>query len=158
MLRDIAEGIAEFIREDQVLHDAGHVTVVVEDKADISTEITTAIGSMGVCVVIAVTGSKRVPQSPILQGDINFEISCHESPEFNRDDDSALTAQGVMERLLKILHTRQFPFLYKHMLFNDFTRDDVDEANIVSGNFTAHHILGYEDRFFGREENETPQN
>ena len=148
MLRDVAQGIADFIAEDKVLHERSHVTVVVEDKADYNFEISQAIASVGVCVTIAVTDFRRVERSPLLQGTLKFEISCYEHPTLNRDDPSTLTAQGVMERLVRILHYRRFPFIANQMLFQSFRRDDRDEANIVRGDFEANTLLGYEEAYF----------
>lgn len=155
MLREVAEGIAKFIEEDQVLHDDGHVTVVVEDKANVAAELEIALGQLGVCVLIAVTGFDRKPNCFQPQGRLRLEISCHESPELNRDDPSVLTAQGVAERLVKILHYHEFPFVIGQMLFQNFTRDDVDEANIVTGNYEVETALGYEDAYFHPGENQT---
>ena len=145
--RRIAEGIAKFIAEDEVLHDNGHVSVVVEDKGDFSFQILEAIGSLGVCVTIAVAGFRRVDRSPVPQGTLELLISCFEHPTLNRDDPSVLTAQGVMERLIEILHYRRFDFMPNQLIFKDFRRDDTEEANIVRGNFETNTILGYPDRF-----------
>lgn len=143
MLRDAAQGIADFIAADEVLHTKGHVTVVVEDKADVAFEVRNALGQLGVCVLVAVTDFQRVSGSPIPQGTAKFQISCYEHPSLNRTDLSTLTAQGVMERIVRILHYRCFPFLANQMIFSDFSRDDVDEANIVRGTFEANTLIGY---------------
>lgn len=144
-LRDIAEGIAEAVMEDEVLHDYGNVSVVVEDKGDFNYLISEALGQVGVCVTVAVVGFRRVERSPIPQGTLELQISCYEHPSLNRDDPSTMTAQAVMERLVKILHYRRFPFLANQMIFRDFRRDDIDEANIVRGSFEANTLLGFED-------------
>ena len=143
-LRDIAEGIAEAIREDKILHDDGNVSVVVEDKGDFNYQISEALGQMGVCVTVAVASYRNVNQSPLLQGTIEFQISCYEHPTLNRDDLSTLTAQGVAERIAKILHYRRFPFLANQLIFKDFRREDVDEANIVRATFEVNTQLGFE--------------
>ena len=142
--RDIAEGIAEAIREDEVLHDDGNVSVVVEDKGDYNYQISEALARMGVCVTVAVVAFRRVERSPVLQGTLELEVSCYEHPSLNRDDPSTMTAQGVMERLAKVLHYRRFPFLANQLIFKDFRREDVDEANIARGSFEANTLLGYE--------------
>lgn len=144
-LRDIAEGLAEAIMEDEVLHDDGNVSVVVEDKGDFNYQISEAISQMGVCVTIAVTGFRRVDRSPILQGTLEFQVSCYEHPSLNRNDAATLTAQGVMERLAKVLHYRQFPFLANQLIFKEMRREDIDEANVMRGDFEANTLLGYED-------------
>jgi len=148
MLRDVVQGIADFITNDEVLHESGTVTVVVEDKASVAFEIANAIAQVGVCVLVSVTGFNRVSNSPIMQGTLRLQVSCYEHPELNRDDPSTLTAQGVMERLVKILHYARFPFLANQLLFQDFNRDDVDEANIVRANFEVNTLLGFEDGYF----------
>lgn len=135
MLRRIAEGIADYIARDDVLHADGHVSVVVEDKGDYGYQIAEALGSLGVCVTIAVTSFSNVPNSPLPQGRLELQISCYEHPTLNRDDTSVLTAQGVMERLIAILHYKRFPFLPNQLIFKDFRREDSDEANIARGNF-----------------------
>lgn len=143
-LRDIAEGIAEFIAEDELLHDNGHVSVVVEDKGDYNYQLQEALGQLGVCVTVAVASFRKVDRSPILQGTLELQISCYEHPSLNRDDPSTLTAQGVMERLASILHYHKFPFIANQLIFKEFRRDDVDEANIVRGDFEANTLIGYE--------------
>lgn len=152
MLRDVAQGIADYIADDEILHNEGNITVVVEDKADIGTAIATAIGQLGVCVMVAVTGFRRKDTSPLLQGDVQIQVSCYEHPSLNRDDLSTMTAQGVTERIAKILNYKRFPFLVGQMLFKDFSRDDVDEANIVRSNYEVHTRLGFEDGYFGEQQ------
>ena len=141
MLRRVAEEIAHFIREDEVLKANAHLTVAVEDKASVAFEIERALGLMGVFVLVSVLSFRRVDCSPILQGTIEFQISCFENPEINRDDLSIMTAQGVAERLADILHYTKFNTLTGPMLFKEFSRDDTDEVNIVRGNYEAHGRL-----------------
>lgn len=135
ILRDMANRVKDFIENDEVLHDDGHVTVVVEDKAVVGYEIANAIAGLGVCVLISVVDFTRIDRSPFLQGNVEFQITCYENPELNRDDDSVLTAQGVAERLVQILHYTKFPHAIGPMIFKNFSRDDVDEANVVRGNY-----------------------
>ena len=142
-LRDVAQGIADYLADDEVLHDGGNVTVVVEDKAVAAFEIAQAIAQTGVCVLVAVTDFRRVQNSPLLQGTLSLQITCYENPELNRGDLSTLTAQGAMERIVEILHYARFPFLANQVLFSDFSRDDVREANVLRGNFTVNTVLGY---------------
>lgn len=150
MLRDIAEGIAQAIREDPAISGDGRVSVVVEDKADFGFEISRAIAQLGVCVTVAVTGfRKREGCGPFAAGTLALEISCYEHPTLNRDDPSAKTAQWVAERLARTLNWRKFPFLAAKVVFRDFQRDDVEEANIVRGTYEAEHVLGAEDAHFG---------
>ena len=152
--RDIAEGIAEAIMGDDALHDDGHISVVVEDNGDFNFQISEALGQMGVCITVAVVGFRRVERSPIPQGTLELQISCYEHPSLNRGDPSNLTAQGAMERLVKILHYRHFPFLANQMIFRDFRRDDVEEANIVRGSFEANTLLGFEDAWAEERRNQ----
>ena len=142
MLRECCETIAEFIRQDEVLGDSSAVTVVVEDKAVVAQEIAQAIGRTGVCILVAVTGFERRDQSPVPQGNLRLQISCYEHRELNRDDPSALTAQAASERLARILHYRRLPCFVGQIVFTDFARDDVDEANIVRGNYFVQTYLG----------------
>ena len=151
MLRDIAQGIADFIAEDKVLHNDGNVAVIVEDKADVGMAIANAIGQLGVCVLVSVVGFRRKEGSPVVQGTLQIQVSCYEHPALNRDDLSTLTAQGVTERIAKIMNYHQFPFLIGQMRFSDFSRDDVDEANICRSNYEVHTALGFEDTYFSAE-------
>ena len=156
MLREITEGIAKFLREDSVLAEDGRVSVVVEDKSNYAFEIERAIAEVGVCVTIAVTDfRKRDNTGPFVAGTLTFQISCYEHPSLNRDDVSAKTAQWVAEYLSRLLNWRKFPFLATKMLFKNFSRDDVDEANIVRGTYEVEHILGAEDRYFHPQEQHT---
>lgn len=158
MLRNVAEELKKYIEEDSVLHDDGHVSVVVEDKADVSYEIANAIAQTGVCVLIAITGFRRVQQSPIPQGMLQIQFVCYENPSLNRDDLSILTAQGVSERLVKILHYQKFPFLLGQMIFQDFSRDDAEEANIVRGNYEVCTTLDFADEYYASLANTTSNN
>lgn len=148
MLREIAEGIADFIREDEYLRLHGEVAVVVEDKADVRFEVERAVGELGVLALVSVVGFSRTDRSPVVQGNIEFQITLFEHPSLNREDPDTLTAQGVAEHLAKLLHYKRFPFLAGQMIFKDMGRDDVDEANIVRMNYEAHTRLGFEDRHF----------
>lgn len=146
MLRDIADGIADFIRSDPAIAEDGRVTVVVEDLADYSFEIGRAISQLGVCVTVAVTGfRKREGVGPMVAGTLTLQISCYEHPSLNRDGAAAKTAQWVAERLARLLNWRKFPFLAAKMVFRDFSRDDVEEANIVRGTYEVEHVLGAEE-------------
>lgn len=138
MLRRVAQEIADFIEADDVLHDAGHVTVVVEDKADVGFELQQALGRTGVCVLVAVTGFRRVDRGSLPQGDAEIQISCYEHPVLNREDPANMTSQSVMERLVNILHYERFESTVGQMVFESFSRDDIDEANVVRGNFKVH--------------------
>lgn len=140
--RLIAQEVADFILSDPQIHASGNVSVVVEDKGDFAFQINQALGSLGVCVTIAVTGFRRVDKSPILQGVLDVQISAYEHPSLNRNDESVRTAQGVMERVAEILHYHQFVHADNIFLFKDFSRDDVDEANIVRGNFEVMTRIG----------------
>ena len=145
-LRRIAEGIAEFIARDEVLHEDGHVSVVVEDKGDFGFQIADALGSLGVCVTVAVVSFSNVPNSPLPQGRLELQVSCYEHPTLNRDDPSVLTAQGVMERLVHILHYARLPFLPNQLIFKDFRREDSEDANIARGNFETNVRLWWDGR------------
>ena len=148
MLRDIAQGIADYIAQDEVLRDGGNVSVVVEDKADYAFEIQSAISQMGVCVTIAVVGFQVTSQSPLLSGTLQIQVSCYEHPSLNREDLSTPTAQFVAERLSSILHYHRFPFLRGQFILKDFSREDAEEANVVRMNFDVHTNLGFENRQF----------
>ena len=96
MLRNVENGIANAIREDPVILSSGTVTVIVEDLADISYEISKALGELGVCVTVAVTAfDKRESLGPMVQGTLHVEITCYENPSLNRQDTSTPTAQAM---------------------------------------------------------------
>lgn len=146
MLRDVAEGIADAIRSDPYILANGNISVVVEDKARLSFEIAKAIGGLGVCVTVAITGFRKRDQlGPMVQGTLSVEIACYEHPELNRNDASTPTAQSVAERLSLILNWRQITQITNKLIFRDFSRDDVEEANIVRMRFEAEHRLRFGD-------------
>ena len=140
-LRSIGEGLAEYIMQDKVLHDDGKVTVLVEDKANVWFEAANALSVAGVTVLIAMREFRRQPNSPILQGTLSIDISCMENPELNRDDSATLTAQAVMERIAQILHYARLPCLSNVILFDNFSRQDEEDTNIVRGAFTTNTVL-----------------
>lgn len=141
-LREIAQAIADVVRDDPVLREDGKVTVVVEDKAVVGVEIQKALAVSGVCVLVAVTGFRRDDRSPVLQGNVELQISCYEHPVLNRDDLSTMTAQGVAERIAQVLHYAILPELVGQVIFKDMARDDVDVANIVRANYEAQAHIG----------------
>lgn len=145
-LREVEEGIAAVIREDPAILAAGNISVVVEDKACLAYEIAKALGELGVCITVSVTGfDKRADLGPMVQGTLHFEIACYEHPTLNRTDASTPTAQWAAEHLARILNWRRIPQLTNKLIFRDFSRDDVEEANIVRGRFEAEHRLGFEE-------------
>ena len=147
MIKDIEQGIADYIAEDQYLHDHGHVTVVVEEKADTAFEIQQSLAQLGVCVLVEVPSFNRNDRMPNIQGTLSIEIVCYEHPALNRDDEATLTAQATMERIARILHYKKFPFLIGPVIFKGFNRDDVEDANVVRGNFEVYTRLGHEEMF-----------
>ena len=142
MLRELAQEIADCVRDDADLNADGRTTVVVEDKADVSFEVSNALGAAGVCVLVAILGFRRQDRAATAQGDVEFQISCYEHPELNRADGSTLTAQGAMERIALLLHYRRLPSAVGQCVFEGFSREDVDTANIVRGSFKVHALLG----------------
>lgn len=155
MLREVEEGIAAVIRDDPAILAAGNVSVVVEDKACIAYEIAKALGELGVCVTVAVTGfTKRQDLGPMVQGTLAVEIACYEHPTLNRQDPSTPTAQWMAEHIARILNWRKVPQLTNKLIFRDFSRDDVEEANIVRGRYEAEHRLGFEETAQGQPVNQ----
>lgn len=143
-LREVAEAIAEVIRTDAAVVESGKVTVCVEDKADVAFQIQNALGALGLCVVVAITGFDRRSQSgPIISGNARIELSVYEAPPLNSGEPrSGLTAQGLSERIASVLHYARFPGLVTGPLrFTNFSRDDVDEANIVRNTYEAETVL-----------------
>lgn len=144
VLRTYASDIARFIEADAVLGGYGGLTVIVEDKANIETSIRAAItkATGGVAVLVAVTGFRRRPNSgELLTGTIDFQISVHENPIFNRKGQFVLTAQCVAERLAALLHWARIPGYDNRLLFDDLVRVDDNAANIVAVKLHAEQTL-----------------
>ena len=143
-LREIADDIADFIREDEEFKPISNLKVVVEDKADIATEIQNAIAQTGgMCVMVCTPGFRRRSQTgPLVQGTLDIEIRVYEQPSLNRGVQGAFTAQQVAELLMVLLHYRKLPSIQNWLNFKDFVRQDVDEANIVSVNFDTEFSFG----------------
>lgn len=135
-IKRIVEMIAELISSDEVLHNEGKVSVVVEDKGNYEYKIREALAIDGVCVTIAVVSFRRVDKSPLMRGDLEMQISCFEHPDLNRSDDIGnMTAQNVMTHIADNYHYRNIDNGAGPLIFSDFSRDDTDEVNIVRGNF-----------------------
>jgi hypothetical protein len=149
--------LAQIIESDDAIRKDGHVTVVVEDKCDVDTAIRTALGMTGVGVVVAILGFRRVDGSPILQGNLEMQATCFEQPGLNRDDLSVLTAQGVAERIMSILHYRRAPFLANQIIVSGYGRDDRDDANVARVEFSANTLVGYEKRWMEEQEKQKGQ-
>ena len=142
--RQLAENIADFIRDDPELKDAGHVNVVVEDRADVEAEIARAIGQLGVLALVIITGfDRRQNSGPSLAGTVRVEIRCLEHPSLNRDG-TAWTAQHVTERIVKILHWGEVPGIQTPVRFVNFGREDAEEANVVRATFAFEQALDAE--------------
>ncbi len=134
VLRRCAESVARAIRDDEVLSAYDNLTVIVEDKAEIETAISTAIskGTGGVAVLVAVTGFRRRANSgAILTGALDIDVSCHENPLFNRKGQFVLTAQCVAERVARILHWRQLDGFDNVLTVESADRADDNKANVV---------------------------
>ena len=144
VLRAYASDLARFIEADEVLGNYGGLTVIVEDKANIETSIRAAItkATGGVAVLVAVTGFRRRPNSgALLTGTIDFQISVHENPLFNRKGQFVLTTQCVAERLAALLHWARVPGYDNRILFDDLVRADDNAANIVVVKLHAEQTL-----------------
>lgn len=144
VLRAYASDLARFIEADEVLGCYGGLTVIVEDRADVETQINTAItkATGGVAVLVAVTGFRRRPNSgELLTGTIDFQVSVHENPLFNRKGQFVLTAQCVAERLAAFLHWARVPGYDNRLLFEDLVRADDNAANVVVVRLHAEQTL-----------------
>lgn len=142
MLRKLAQEIADRLKDDGALNADGRTTVVVEDAADVLFEVQRALGATGVCVLVAVVGFKRLDRGARAQGDAEVQITCYEHPALNRRDPSSLTAQGAMERIATLLHYSRLPSAVGQCVFEGFSREDADAANVVRGDFKIHVLLG----------------
>ncbi len=144
VLRAYASDLARFIEADEVLGNYGGLTVIVEDRADVETQVNTAItkATGGVAVLVAVTGFRRRPNSgELLTGTIDFQVSVHENPLFNRKGQFVLTAQCVAERLAALLHWARVPGYDNRLLFEDLVRADDNAANVVVVRLHAEQTL-----------------
>ena len=144
VLRSYSTAIARFIEADEVLGSYKNLTVLVEDKANITSTINAAISKAtgGVAVMVAVTGFRRRKNSGrVLTGTIDFQISVHENPLFNRKGQFVMTAQCVAERIAVALHWVKLPGFDNRLLFDDMRRADDNSANIEVVMFHAEQNL-----------------
>lgn len=134
VLRTYADALATFVKADSVLGSYGNLTVVVEDRANIDTAIAQALAKStgGVAVLVAATAFRRRPNSGrVLSGTVEFQLSVHENPLFNRRGQFVLTAQCVAERLAAILHWAKLDGYDSRLVLDDLVRADDNAANIV---------------------------
>ena len=107
VLRRYADDIARAIRADGVVASCGEgIEVIVEDRAEIENAIKTAItkATGGVAVLVTVVRwRRRANTGRLMTGDIDFQISVHENPLFNRKGQFVLTAQCVGAEFLPFL-------------------------------------------------------
>jgi hypothetical protein len=144
VLRTYADALATFVRNDEVLGAYNSITVVVEDRANIETTISQAIAKAtgGVAILVSVTGFRRRQNSGrVLSGTIDFQLSVHENPLFNRKGQFVLTAQCVAERLAVILHWTRLDGFDSRVVFDELQRADDNAANIVVARFHAEQTL-----------------
>ena len=137
-LRRVADAMASAIRADAVVAaSAGRVTVCVEDRQDMETAISEALGKAGgICVMVGIAGFERRAQSgPVLQGTVSIEVRAMEVPALNRSspDGAWMTAQGLTERLALALHWRRLPGMTEMLRFRRFVREDGDAVNVARG-------------------------
>lgn len=142
--RGVAEGIADAIRDAAGVQGRGDVSVIVEDKGDVEALVAEAIGSVGLCVIIGITGFTRRAQSgPVITGTLDFEFRVAEIPSVNRTAQGFVTAQQMAEWLARNLHWRTWDGMDgRPLLFVGFQRDDSDEFNVCRVNFTGECSLG----------------
>lgn len=142
--RRVAEDIADSIRDAAGVQGRGDVSVIVEDKGDIDALVAEALGSVGLCVIVGVTGFTRRAQSgPVITGTLDFEFRVVETPAVNRTEQGFVTAQQMAEWLARNLHWRTWEGMGgKPLLFGGFQRDDTDEFNVCRVNFSGECSLG----------------
>ena len=141
--RDIAEGIADYIRSLGCFDGRSDITVIVEDKGVIEKEIAQAMSFGGVCIIVGITGFDRRSQSgPLVTGTLKFELRIIERVAINRGHQGAMTVQEAAEHLARGLHWENVGGLDSPLLFQDFSREDSDEFNIVRMNFSGEASLG----------------
>lgn len=139
VLRRYADDIARAIRADGVVASCGEsIEVIVEDRAEIENAIKTAItkATGGVAVLVTVVRwRRRANTGRLMTGDIDFQISVHENPLFNRKGQFVLTAQCVAERIAVLLHWRRLADAEgreydSRIVVDDIVRSDDKTANI----------------------------
>lgn len=142
--RRIAEAIADAIRCAAGVAGHGGISVVVEDKGDIDALVAEALGSVGLCVIVGVTGFTRRAQSgPVITGSFDMEFRVVEIPSVNRTAQGFVTSQQMAEWLARNLHWRTWEGMDgRPLLFGGFQRDDADEANICRVTFSGECSLG----------------
>jgi len=137
-LRHVAEEIAEGIREDEYLRESGKMAVIVEDNADIRTEIELGLAESGLQIVVAVTGfDRRGDSGAVLTGTVAIEIRILENPSLNRSESEGLTAQNAAEHLATCLHWSLWETVNGPLRFSGMNRDDVDGINVMRMNFAG---------------------
>ena len=141
--RDICENLAAHIKTLDGIKGNSAVTVIVEDKGDIESQIAEALGYAGVVIMIGVLGFDRRQQSgELITGNLKLELRVMERPAVNRNEQGYITAQQMIENLILSLHWARIPGMLGPLLFNDFSRDDTAELDLIRGSFAGECSLG----------------
>lgn len=141
--RDICENLAAYIRTLDGIKGNSAVTVIVEDKGDIDSQIAEALGYAGVTIMIGVIGFDRKPNSgELITGNLKLELRIMERPAVNRNEQGHITAQQMIEKLILDLHWKRVVGMSGPIKFKDFSRDDTNELDIIRSNFAGECSLG----------------
>ena len=142
--RELAKKIAADIRHAEGVQGRHNITVIVEDAGTVENEVAEALSVAGICIIIGVTGFRRVSQSgPVIIGSVSLEFRVIERPSVNRNEQGFITTQQMTEWLITNLHWRTWEGMNgKPLLFQDFQRDDTDNCNISRVNFSGEYSLG----------------
>ena len=141
--RDICENLAAHIRTLDGIKGNNAVTVIVEDKGDIESQIAEALGYAGVVIMIGVLGFDRRQQSgELITGNLKLELRVMERPAVNRNEQGYITAQQMIEKLILDLHWKRVVGMSGPIKFEDFSRDDTTELDIIRSNFAGECSLG----------------
>ncbi|MCS6898067.1 MAG: hypothetical protein NZM29_08855 [Nitrospira sp.] len=106
MLRDLQQTIADYIKRDALFAD---VPVIPAVKGRIADEIETALGKLGVVVIIEPLRGPLTHSGGKISTEPQFEINVIENVTINRARGSYKTADDLTERICWLLRGGQTP-------------------------------------------------
>ena len=105
-MHEALEMIADAIRNDEELKTLP-LTVLVEDKGDISFESANALAKVGVTAIVTANRyQRRAKSGPLLTGTLTIDINVGETIPVNRRAPGYTTAQHVADVIARRFHWR----------------------------------------------------
>lgn len=135
--------IVKFLKTDEVLAAVPGIEFHIEDKSDITSEVTKFLKGFGVMVVISVVGyDRRINSGNLMTGSLKLNISAIENTRHNRNNPGFMTATDVSVRIAEILHFKDFDLLSSPIRFTSMQRADVErESAIMNASYVAESQL-----------------